>query len=82
MAGYDYSLVYKPGRDNNADRLSRLPLEGNSGGQLLYKGELEWANLNVMESESVEIMMMELDRAPVTAEEVKSWSRQDPGLLK
>ena len=25
--GYDYSLVYKPGRDNNADGLSRLPLE-------------------------------------------------------
>ena len=31
LAGYDYSLVYKPGRDNNADGLSRLPLEENSG---------------------------------------------------
>ena len=82
MAGYDYSLVYKPGRDNNADGLSRLSLERNSGSQLLYEDELGWANLNVMESDSVDIMMMELDRAPVTAEEVKSWSRQDPVIAK
>ena len=56
-AGYDYSLVYKPLRDNNADGLSRLPLEGNSGSQLLYEDELGWANLNVMESDSVDIIM-------------------------
>ena len=36
LAGYDYSLVYKAGRDNNADGLSRLPLEENYGSQLLY----------------------------------------------
>ena len=82
LAGYDYSLVYKPGRDNNADGLSRLPLEGNSGSQLLYEDELGWANLNVMESDGVDIMMMELDQAPVTAEAVKSWSRQDPVIAK
>ena len=35
-----------------------------------------------MESDSVDIMMMELDRAPVTAEEVKSWSRQDQVTAK
>ena len=78
MAGYDYSLVYKPGRDNIADGLSRLPLERNSGSQLLYEDELGWANLNVLESDNVDIVMMELDQAPVTAEEVKSCSKQDP----
>ena len=82
MAGYDYSLVYKPERDNNADGLSRLPLERNSGGPLLYEGEHGWASLNVMKSENVETMTMELDRAPVAAEEVKSWSRQDPVIAK
>ena len=61
LAGYDYSLVHKPRRDTNAVGLSRLPLKGNSGSQVLYEGELGWANLNVMESESVEIMMMELN---------------------
>ena len=60
LVEYDYSLVYKPWRDNNADGLSRLPLEENSGSQLLYEDELGWANLNVMESDGVDIMMMEL----------------------
>ena len=77
LASYDYTLVYRPGKENgNADGLSCLPVDLD-----IRNGQSEaisWSGL-VAENDDdpVDVMMMELDKAPVSAAEVKKWSRHD-----
>ena len=69
LAAHNYIFKYKPGSSHcNADALSRLPLpnEGNLDNQI----------------DTVEVYLTELDRAPVSAEEVRIHSRRDPVIAK
>ena len=72
LAGYDYTLTFRSGVLNgNADCLSRLPLPTDrreKGGG--------WSEF-LEESQGGSILLMELDRAPVSSSEIKMWSRQD-----
>ena len=65
LGAYDYSLVYKPGRDHgNADTLSRLPLP-ESTGTVPVPGELV-------------LLMDTLDYTPVNATQIRQWTARDP----
>ena len=69
LAAYNYVFKYKPGNSHcNADALSRLPLqnEGNLDNQI----------------DTVEVYLTELDRTPVSAEEVRIHSRRDPVIAE
>ena len=69
LAAYNYVIKYKPGSSHsNADALSRLPLP--------HKGNLD------NQIDTVEVYLTELDRAPVSAEEVMIHSRRDPVIAK
>ena len=77
LASYDYTLVYLPGKENgNADNLSRLPVDLD-----IRNGQSEaisWSGLvEENDDDPVDVMMMELDKAPVSAAKVKKWSRHD-----
>ena len=71
LAAYDYLFKYKPGQEHgNADALSRLPLPNTS------------ETNQECETDYVEVFLMELDRSPVTAREVKVHSRKDAVIAK
>ena len=74
LASYDYTLVYQPGKENgNADGLSRLPVDLD-----IRSEAISWSGLvEENDDDPVDVMMMELDKAPVSAAEVKKWSRHD-----
>ena len=77
LAGYVYILVYRSGKGNeNADGLSRLPFDLD-----IINGQIEtidWSSLFEDEDDHfVDVMMIELDRAPVSVVEVKRWSWHD-----
>ncbi|CAC5366937.1 unnamed protein product [Mytilus coruscus] len=66
LSAYEYKIVYKEGKKNsNADALSRLPL--NREGKTEVPAEM--------------IMLMDhMDFTPVTAQQIKAWTRKDPIL--
>ncbi|CAG2226125.1 unnamed protein product [Mytilus edulis] len=66
LSAYEYKIVYKEGKKNsNADALSRLPL--NRVGKTEVPAEM--------------IMLMDhMDSTPVTAQQIKAWTRKDPIL--
>ncbi|CAC5387447.1 unnamed protein product [Mytilus coruscus] len=66
LSAYEYKIVYKEGKKNsNADALSRLPL--NREGKTEVPAEM--------------IMLMDhMDSTPVTAQQIKAWTRKDPIL--
>ena len=65
LGAYDYSLVYKPGRDHgNADTLSHLPLP-ESTGTVPVPGELV-------------LLMDTLAYTPVNATQIRQWTARDP----
>ena len=68
LAAFDYVFKYKPGHNHsNADGLSRSPLP----------------NTCDEENASEEVICLtEFDRSPVTAAEVKTYSRRDPVISK
>ena len=66
LAGYDYKFRYKPGKvHENADGLSRLPAKAEN------------VNIDPEGTKFENIMLLDLDRAPVTAEEVKKQNGKD-----
>ena len=66
LAAYDYQLKYREGsRNGNADALSRLPLDARTG---------------EFSQKLVSVAMMELAKSPVTEEELKRNTRNDPVL--
>ena len=66
-SAYNYELLYRPGDANaNADALSRLPLQDTA----------------VPEYAPNDVHMVDLERAPVNAEEVNRHSMKDPELVK
>ena len=70
LAAYDYELWYRAGKYNgNADALSRLPLKRGS----------DWSMAGILdEGDGIsDVLMMELDRAPVNSADVKLWSIHD-----
>ena len=68
LAAYDYELQYRRGQRNaNADGLSRLPLP---------------AQINESTQEIAAVKMMELCNSPVTENEVRIATRNDPQLSK
>ena len=68
LAAYDYELQYRRGQCNaNADGLSRLPLP---------------AQINESAQEIAAVRMMELCNSPVTENEVRIATRNDPQLSK
>ena len=69
LSAYDYRIIYKPGKEHaNADLLSRLPLPDTIT-DVPLPGET--------------ILLMEtLQRSPVTAEQVRSWTDTDPVLAR
>ncbi|CAG2211726.1 unnamed protein product [Mytilus edulis] len=66
LSAYEYKIVYREGKKNsNADALSRLPL--NRVGKKEVPAEM--------------IMLMDhMDSTPVTAQQIKAWTRKDPIL--
>ena len=67
LTGYQYNLEYKFGKDHaNADAMSRLPLntKSNTAGSAVEN----------------EVFMVELDRAPVTAKEIRTGTDKDAVL--
>ncbi|XP_063408205.1 uncharacterized protein K02A2.6-like [Mytilus trossulus] len=66
LSAYEYKIVYKEGKKNSiADALSRLPL--NRVGKTEVPAEM--------------IMLMDhMDSTPVTAQQIKAWTRKDPIL--
>ena len=75
LSAYDYSFIYKPGSLNaNADGLSRLPLQ--------RVDEVDLSLHFLPEEYTNDVLMMELDHAPITAIDVKRWSSRDPLLSK
>ena len=69
LASYDYSLRFKPTTAHaNADALSRLPLTSTS--------------ISVpMPAETV-LLMETLDASPITAADIRTWTRRDPNLSR
>ena len=69
LSAYDYRIIYKPGKEHaNADLLSRLPLPDTIT-DVPLPGET--------------ILLIEtLQRSPVTAEQVRSWTDTDPVLAR
>ena len=69
LGAYDYSINYKPGKDNsNADILSRLPLP-DSLKSVSIPGET--------------VLLMDLlETSIITAAQIKSWTNRDPVLSK
>ena len=69
LCAYDYSISYKPGEKHaNADLLSRLPLP-DTVTDVPLPGET--------------VLLMEtLQTSPVTAEQIKTWTDQDPVLSR
>ncbi|VDH91898.1 Hypothetical predicted protein [Mytilus galloprovincialis] len=66
LSTYEYKIFYKKGKKNsNPDALSRLPL--NRVGKTEVPAEM--------------IMLMDhMDSTPVTAQQIKAWTRKDPIL--
>ena len=70
LSSYDYKFVYREGeKHQNADALSRLPLNTNNGDNI-DPGSFPFEN----------IRLLELDSSPVTAVEVRKSSRKDSML--
>ena len=69
LASYDYSLRFKPTAAHaNADALSRLPLTSTA--------------ISVpMPAETV-LLMETLDASPITAADIRTWTRRDPILSR
>ena len=66
LSAYDYTLQHRPGSSNaNADALSRLPLDANSGD---------------ISQKVVSVSMMELANSPVSEHDVRLATRTDPIL--
>ena len=69
LSAYSYTIQYKPGKENsNADALSRLPAPGS-------KKEPP------RPPEAVHLMEY-LDSLPVSSAQIRTWTDQDPLLLK
>ena len=69
LAAYEYSLVFKKSTAHtNADALSRLPLPGTGQNTPLP-------------AETV-LLMEQIKEMPITAEEIKTWTRKDPVLSR
>ena len=69
LGAYDYSIQFKPGKDhNNADMLSRLPLP-------------ETPKDIPLPGETVLVLNM-LNSLPVTAEQIRQWTNNDPLLSR
>jgi hypothetical protein len=69
LSAYDYSIMYKPGKDHaNADLLSRLPLP-----ESLAETPLPGETILLMEN---------LLMSPVSASQVKTWTDHDPVLSR
>ena len=69
LGAYDYSIQFKPGKDhNNADMLSRLPLS-------------ETPEDVPLPGETVLLLDM-LNSLPVTADQIKHWTNNDPVLSR
>ena len=69
LGAYDYSIQFKPGKDhNNADMLSRLPLS-------------ETPEDVPLPGETVLLLDM-LNSIPVTADQIKQWTNNDPVLSR
>ena len=66
LAGYDYTLVYKPGTQNNADALSRLPLNDQSD--------------NFTPPEIVNLFNF-IDELPISVEKINEETDKDPLLV-
>ena len=70
LSAYDYEFKYRRGVENgNADALSRLPLQ-------------ETGETDVEDNSYASIHLTELERSPVTAKDVKFFSRRDPLVSK
>eukprot|EP00731_Ephydatia_muelleri_P001691 Em0001g1691a len=69
LSAYQYKIVYKCGKDNaNADMLSRLPLP-ECPADVPTPGET--------------VLLMEiLQSSPVSVEEIRTWTKEDPVLSK
>ena len=66
---YDYTIQYKPGKDqSSADTLSRLPLP-------------EMPTDVPLPGETILLLDM-LNSLPVTAEQMRQWTNNDPGLSR
>ena len=69
LAGYEYTISYREGKKhNNADGLSRLPLECTEEAQ--------------PEQAETVLLMEEMETMPVTATQVRQWTSQDPVLSR
>ena len=67
---YEYELIHKSGATHgNADALSRLPLPGSASEETPQPAETV-------------LLFEELQKGPVTAEQIKLWTRRDPVLSR
>jgi len=66
LAGYSYQLRFRPGKDNNADALSRLPL----------KDEIMTSGVPI----EIESLFNMLDKLPVSADQIRLETAKDPIL--
>ena len=67
---YEYELIHKSGATHgNADALSRLPLPGSASEETPQPAEMV-------------LLFEELQKGPVTAEQIKLWTRRDPVLSR
>ena len=69
LSAYEYDIHYKPGKDNLADALSRLPLSSEGPTSTEYIPEL----VHLMEVMST---------AVITTTDIKQWTSRDPVLSR
>ena len=63
LAAYEYEIMYRVGSKNNADGLSRLPLEAKE--------------ISVPTPGDILLLIEHLDTTPVNAKSIQKWTRKD-----